>query len=114
DEKAPGVNQFLIRRARTDLRGKLPGPVEYRLHIDFGEGKVTLVDAYADVHADSLLSIRVGKFKGPLGLERLQSASDRIFAEGGYPTQLVPNRDIGVQISGSVGNGLLAYQAAVQ
>ena len=40
---------------------------------DFGNNTVALFDAYADTHPFPWLRLRVGKFKGPVGLERLQS-----------------------------------------
>ena len=57
--------------------------------------------------------IQVGKFKPPVGLERLQSGANLLFAERGYPTQLVPNRDVGVQLHGQILDGVFAYQAGV-
>ena len=41
-------------------------------------------------------SLTAGKFKVPVGLERLESATDIRFIERGFPTSLVPNRDLGV------------------
>ena len=46
--------------------------------------------------------VRAGKFKPPVGLERLQSATDILFVERALPTNLVPNRDLGVQLSGDL------------
>ena len=43
---------------------------------------------------------RFGKFKPPVGLERLVSDSDMLFVERALPTDLVPNRDVGVQVYG--------------
>ena len=57
--------------------------------------------------------MRVGKFKPPVDLERLQSASDIVFAERALATNLAPNRDIGLQLSGEISGGVLAWQAGV-
>jgi phosphate-selective porin OprO/OprP len=57
--------------------------------------------------------VRAGKFKPPVGLERLQSATDIGFAERGLPTNLVPSRDIGLQVSGDISEGFFAYQVGV-
>jgi hypothetical protein len=48
--------------------------------------------------------------KEPVGLERLQSGANLLFIERGLPTQLVPNRDVGVQLHGKVWGNTLAYQ----
>ena len=41
-------------------------------------------------------AVTAGKFKVPVGLERLQSANDIRFVERAFPTSLLPNRDLGV------------------
>ncbi len=57
--------------------------------------------------------MRVGKFKTPVDLERLQSASDIVFAERALATNLAPNRDVGLQLSGDIGTGTFIYAAGV-
>jgi phosphate-selective porin len=75
-----------------------------------GNGQVVLYDAYAEAKPSAALNLRVGKFKPPIGLERLQSATDVRFVERGLPTSLVPNRDVGVQLSGDLANARIQYQ----
>ena len=48
-----------------------------------------------------------------MGLERLQSGANLLFIERSFPTQLVPNRDVGVELHGSLGDGRFAYQLGV-
>jgi phosphate-selective porin OprO/OprP len=57
--------------------------------------------------------VRVGKFKAPVDLERLQSASDIVFAERALATNLAPNRDVGLQVSGDISTGTFAYAAGI-
>ncbi|HXU44714.1 MAG TPA: porin, partial [Thermoanaerobaculia bacterium] len=57
--------------------------------------------------------VRAGKFKVPVGLERLQSGSDILFVERGFPTNLVPNRDLGIQVHGDLATGTVNYQVGV-
>ncbi|HEY7513114.1 MAG TPA: porin, partial [Vicinamibacteria bacterium] len=59
------------------------------------------------------LRVRVGKFKSPLGLERLQSATATAFVERAFPTLLVPNRDVGIQVHGELAEGVFSYAAAL-
>jgi phosphate-selective porin OprO/OprP len=59
------------------------------------------------------LALRSGKFKPPIGLERLQSANDLAFVERSHPTNLVPNRDIGSELYGDLFGGVLSYAAGV-
>jgi phosphate-selective porin OprO/OprP len=57
--------------------------------------------------------LRVGKFKSPVGLERLQSAMTTAFVERAFPTALVPNRDVGVQLYGDLDGGVVSYAVGV-
>jgi phosphate-selective porin OprO/OprP len=80
---------------------------------DFGNGQTVLYDAYIDARFSPKFKIRAGKYKPPLGLERLQSATDITFVERGLPTALVPNRDLGLMVHGDIVGGNLAYAAGV-
>lgn len=107
------TDQFLIRRARLVLDGTLHKSTDYRFHLDFAGGSTVLLDAYAEFKARPYAKLRVGKFKGPVGLERLQTDTATIFSETALPSNLVPNRDTGVQLSGEFSSGRVAYQLAV-
>lgn len=72
----------------------------------------SIVDAYVEYKATDLIQFRGGKFKSPLGLERLQADADVIWTERGHSTNLVPNRDVGYQLFGTV-PGLLEYQVGL-
>ncbi len=74
---------------------------------------VVLYEAYMQLNYFSRVNLRVGKFKPPVGLERLQSDDDTNFIERGYPTLLVPSRDIGYQFSGDIVKRRVAYQVGV-
>lgn len=113
DEKAKLPTQFLVRRARPILEGTVYKYFEFRLVPDFGGGTAVIQDAYADIKFLPEIGLRTGKFKAPVGLERLQSDSFTYFIEPALPTQLVPNRDVGVQLFGDIGSGVLTYQAGV-
>ena len=54
----------------------------------------------------------VGKFKPPVGLERLQSDDDTSFVERGLPTLLVPQRDIGFQLRPTCSTAGVAISSA--
>lgn len=104
---------FLLRRVRPILEGTMYEKFGFRLMPDFAGGTTQILDAYVDANLYPQFRIRAGKFKGPVGLERLQSPADILFVERGFPTQLVPNRDIGLQLSGDLFRGTLTYQAGV-
>jgi phosphate-selective porin OprO/OprP len=72
-----------------------------------------IYDAYVEAKYFERAKVRVGKFKPPVGLERLQSDDDTNFVERGLPTLLVPSRDIGYQISGDVVKRRVTYAVGV-
>ncbi len=112
-EAIPTVDNLLIRRARPILEAAVGRYFEFRLMPDFGGTSPAIFDAYWDGKFAPEFTVRAGKFKPPIGLERLQSATDIMFAERGLPTNLVPSRDIGLQIGGDISEGLFAYQVGV-
>jgi len=113
DGPSGDTDQFTIRRARLEIRGTVASRFGLRLSPDFAGSKLTLQNAYLDADFASWLGLRAGKFKTPFGIERLQSASELLFIERGLPDNLVPNRDIGLQVSGDIAGGALSYAAAV-
>src|SRR5947208_2114735 len=80
---------------------------------DFGEGKAVIQDAFIEYTRFAEAQLRVGKFREPVGLEMLQSAANLLFVERGLPTNIVPIRDVGAQLSGLLFNGVLSYQVGV-
>jgi phosphate-selective porin OprO and OprP len=112
-EAIPTVDNLLIRRARPIIEAAVGRYFEFRLMPDFGGTSPAIFDAYWDGKFAPEFTVRAGKFKPPIGLERLQSATDIMFAERGLPTNLVPSRDIGLQIGGDISEGLFAYQVGV-
>jgi phosphate-selective porin OprO/OprP len=109
----PHTDTFGFRSIRPDLQGTLFEHFDFRLLPDFAGAKIVLQDVYADIHYTDVVKVRFGKFKVPFGLERLQGETNTLFVERGLPTQLAPNRDLGVQVFGEVGKGTLAYQIGV-
>ena len=109
----PLPDQFLIRRARPIIEGTVADVVDFKLMPDFGQGTVVLFDAYIDLRPWRFLALRVGKFKTPFGLERLQNDANMAFLERGLPSNLVPDRDIGASLHGDLGGASLLYEVGV-
>jgi phosphate-selective porin OprO/OprP len=105
-------NNFLLRRARPILEVTVGQYFGFRVMPDFAGSQAALQDAYWEGKFDPAFSVRAGKFKPPIGYERLQSATDVTFAERGLPTNLAPSRDIGLQVGGEAG-GVFEYQVGV-
>lgn len=112
DELKTGTDTFLVRRARPIVEGTVYKYFSFKIMPDFGNGQTILQDAYGDISFSPKLVIRAGKFKPPVGLERLQSGADILFVERAYPTNLVPNRDVGFQVSGDLVGGAVNYAAS--
>jgi len=112
-ELTGGIDNLLIRRARPIVEATVGRYFDFRLMPDFGGTTPAIFDAYWDGKFAPQFTVRAGKFKPPLGLERLQSATDISFAERGLPTNLVPSRDIGLQLAGDFSEGVLAYQLGI-
>jgi phosphate-selective porin OprO and OprP len=109
---AQGSNTFVLRQVRPIVEGTLGGFVDYRIMPDFAGGKAIVQDAYITARFKPWFAVTAGKFKAPVGLERLQGDTDTRFIERALPDKLVPNRDIGVQVSGDLLGGVVSYQAA--
>jgi phosphate-selective porin OprO/OprP len=113
DDKNAIPDTFLLRRVRPIIEATFFGWLDARIMPDFGGNKVVLEDAYLDVHPFAWLRLRAGKFKPPVGLERLQADANIKFIERGLPTNLVPSRDVGAELWGDVAGGLFTYAIGV-
>jgi phosphate-selective porin OprO/OprP len=116
DRANNGADTFLMRRVRPILQGTLYRDFDFRIMPDLGNGAASttiLQDAYVEWHYWPWLKIRAGKFKVPVGLEWLQEDRWTDFAERGLPTDLVPQRDVGIQVSGDLLGGVVSYAGGV-
>jgi phosphate-selective porin OprO/OprP len=90
--------------------------------LDLGAGNVSsstannvaiLDDAYVNAHFWQEAQFQAGKFKSPVGLERLQSTAELFFVETGYVTELTPNYDLGVMVHNDFFNEPIGYAVGV-
>jgi phosphate-selective porin OprO/OprP len=105
-----GDDTFLFRRVRLNFEGTLFQNIDFRVMPDFANSTLTLFDAYVNFRYFPKGQLQVGKFKPPLGLERLQSATALMFIERAFPTLLVPSRDLGAMVWSDLAEGLVTYQ----
>jgi phosphate-selective porin OprO/OprP len=82
------------------------GHAQARIVPDFAGGKLVVQDAYVDLKYLDWITLRAGKMKVPFGLERLQYEGTTMFVERGLPTQIAPNRDVGVELFGTIARGV--------
>jgi phosphate-selective porin OprO/OprP len=99
-------------RVRPIVEGTLGGIYDFRFTPDFGQGRTVIQDAYVTARFNPAFQVTAGKFKAPVGLERLQSANDIRFVARAFPTSLAPNRDIGLQVAGNVLGDRVNYAVA--
>lgn len=104
----------LLRRVRPTIEGKVAGKYGFRFTPEFAGGSASAVDAYVEANLSPALKIRAGKQKSIVGLERLQGGGDIKFIERSYVTNaILPNRDLGVTVSGDLFSNKLNYGVGI-
>jgi len=112
DDDTDLTDTWQATRVRPILEGTVGGIYDFRFTPDFGQGRTVIQDAYVTGRFLPGFQVTAGKFKSPVGLERLQSATDIRFVSRAFPTSLAPNRDLGLQVSGNVLDSRLSYAVA--
>jgi phosphate-selective porin OprO and OprP len=93
-----------LRRVRLFAQGTLWHDWNYKLQYDFtGSGINGLQDAYINYTGFKPVSIRVGHFKEPFGLQNMTSSKFVPFTERALISAFSPGRNIGLQV-GTHGN----------
>ena len=108
-------DEVVGRLIRPTFSGKA-GNASFRFTPELGgssSAAASIVDAYIEYKFSDAVQFRGGKFKSPLGLERLQSDADVIWTERGHSTNLVPNRDVGYQVFGTLLDNAVEYQVGL-
>jgi phosphate-selective porin OprO/OprP len=111
---------FLMRRVRPIFEGTVYNKFDYRVMLDFASqasvstaNNSLVQDAYVNARLSPEIQLQAGKFKEPVSLERLQSGANLLFVERAFPTQLAPNRDVGLQLHGDLFASTLRYEVGV-
>ncbi|MFO1512758.1 MAG: porin [Verrucomicrobiota bacterium] len=108
-----GNDGFLIRRARPIFEGTVFRDFDFLLTPDFAGSQATLVDAWLTYRYRPELQLRFGKMKGPVGLENLQSDTVGSFNERSMANDLVPVRNVGLQLGGDISGGVASYAVGI-
>ena len=105
---------IILRRARPIFQGTLYRDFDFKFTPDFAPSSgPTIFDAYGNYRYAPWAQLRSGKFKTPEGLEQLQEDVNISFNERSLASDLVPNRDVGLQLWGDIKGGLLSYAAGI-
>ena len=86
DDQRPQNDAFLWRRIRPTLEGSWGDLDGFRISPEFAGDSASIVDAYVDLKFSPAATLRLGKVKGPIALERLQGGGATAFIERGFPT----------------------------
>ncbi len=122
NKNSPANDTFLLRRVRPIVEGTTFDRFDYRLMADFGSGNTSsstpgnnalLDDAYVNARFWPGAQLQIGKYKSPVGLERLQSTAELLFIETGFATQLTPNYDLGIEVHNQLFNSPVNYAIGV-
>jgi phosphate-selective porin OprO and OprP len=104
---------FVVRRIRPIVAGTILGLVDFLISPDFGNNQVVVTDAYLDTHPAPWLRLRAGKFKPPVGLERLQADNAVVFIERALDSNLTAQREVGLQLWGDIAGGAVRYELGI-
>lgn len=115
DDGAPNRDQFLLRRIRLPFTGTVGGIYEFNVTPELGGGNntsstVALWDAFVAAKFSPAVGVRAGKFPSAVGLE---PGANRHFIESPFVNSLLPNRDLGVELFGTLGGGFVEYRLGV-
>ena len=113
DQAGLGTDEFLLRKVRPILQGSVFTDFGFRFMPDFGQGSAVIQDIYVEWKRWPELRLRIGKFKTPAGLEALQADEATEFVERALPFDLLPFRDVGIQVSGDLWDGVVSYAGGV-
>ncbi|MGA3006719.1 MAG: porin [Opitutaceae bacterium] len=107
-------NTFILRRARPIIDGTLDKIYSFQFVPEFGgTSPVSIYDANVGIAPTQEVRFKFGKFKSPIGLEQLQDDANTFFVERSLATNLVPNRDLGAQVAGTIADGVFTYAAGI-
>ncbi|HZU44315.1 MAG TPA: porin [Terriglobales bacterium] len=109
DQKDHSPDILMFRRIRPTFDGTLFNFLDYTFIPDFGLNRPQVQEMWVELKPFTPAKLRVGKFKTPLGLEALRSDLDSSFAERSLASDLVPLREVGAQIGGSVLKKSITY-----
>jgi phosphate-selective porin OprO and OprP len=113
DDKAQGNDSFLLRRARPILSGTVYRDFDFLFTPEFAGNVVQILDAQVNYRLKPELQLQFGKMKPPVGLEAQQPEEFTLFNERSMATDLVPYRDIGVELHGKLFGGAINYAAGL-
>ena len=88
-----------VRRARLNVSGTIAKDFKYKLENDFAGNASTITDAFVEYVGLDPVTLTIGQFKEPFGMETLTSDLFTTFNERALPVVFSPDRRIGAMVS---------------
>lgn len=87
-----GENRFQVRNARVDVSGNVASWACYYVNTDFCDrGKIKILDAWARITPIKGLSLQVGQFRMPFGVDTHRGPANYFFANRSFVGKQVCN-----------------------
>lgn len=107
------TTNFRVRRARIAVDATFFKHLGIKVEGDFGEGGAQLTDGYVELKYWPELRVRGGQFKVPFSFEELTSSRFIDFVERSVVNNMVPTRDVGAMLHGTLLGGMLEYGGGI-
>lgn len=99
DDKRDQPDGTQIRRGRLNVSGTIARDWNYKFENDFGLNNSVITDAFVEYAGLAPVTITVGQFKEPFGLEELTSDLFVTFMERASNVAFAPDRQLGAMVS---------------
>jgi phosphate-selective porin OprO/OprP len=110
DNDAVGPEDFIWRRARVALEGRIYDDLEYEIDTELRDSEHPWRDLFLNYRRFNEAEFRAGKFKVPFGRDQLTSVfANSFIARSLIGSQLTPGRDIGAMVHGRLAGGKVNY-----
>lgn len=117
DDGVPNRDSFFLRRIRTPLSGTVGGIYDFTITPELGANALSsttstvgLIDAWFSAKFSPGFGLKFGRFISPVALE---PGANRHFMESPFVNTLLPNRDIGIEASGTFPGDVVSYRIGV-
>ncbi len=108
----PDRDSFALRFAGVRLDAVLERDYRAQLFVNFADNRVTLIETWIEARLARWARLRIGTFQFPISEERLTPGTALPFVSTSVAALLLPARDTGVQLLGTIADGL-SYNLAL-
>lgn len=113
DKPTPDRETFVLRFAGVRLDAILERSFRAMLFANFAQNQVFLLEGWIEARLAPWMQLRAGKFLYPISEERLTPAIALPFVSTSVSAMLLPARDTGVQLLGSLADDAIDWNLAL-